>query len=264
MFRCLDLLYRTFLSAATGLAVLLALARGLKARQGKTLGNFQADVVRIVLYLFLPLSILIAMFLVSQGVVQTFASNLKITTLENLTQIIPLGPAASQVAIKQIGTNGGGFFNANSAFGLENSTYLSNFLQVLSILLIPAAQVFMFGYILDAKKFSKMIFRVMLALFLLGLFASWIAEAVPHAAFPNSVMLEGKEIRFGLFQSVLWSVSTTVASNGSIKRGNEQPLSGIRNDCNAEYPAGRIVFGGVGSDCTACFCLFCLLCSLPD
>jgi K+-transporting ATPase ATPase A chain len=238
---------QNFLSAATGIAVLLALARGLKARQGKTLGNFQADVVRIVLYLLLPLSVVLALILVTQGVVQTFAPNMNIKTLEGFIQNIPLGPAASQVAIKQLGTNGGGFFNANSAFGFENSTYLSNFLQVLSILLIPAAQVFMFGHILEAKKFSKMIFRVMLTLFLLGLFVSWIAEAMPHAAFPGSIMMEGKEVRFGLFQSILWSVSTTVASNGSINAAMSSlsPISGMIAMLNIQL--GEIVFGGVGS-----------------
>jgi potassium-transporting ATPase potassium-binding subunit len=254
----LGLTVQNFLSAATGIAVLLALARGLKARQGKTLGNFQVDVVRTVLYLFLPLSIILAMILVSQGVVQTFAPNLKIMTLENLSQSIPLGPAASQVAIKQLGTNGGGFFNANSSFSLENSTYLSNFLQVLAILLLPAAQVFMFGHLLDAKKFSRMIFRVMLTIFLIGLFASWIAEAVPHAAFPNSVMLEGKEVRFGLFQSVLWSVSTSVASNGSINAAMSSlsPISGMIAMLNIQL--GEIIFGGVGSGLYGMF-LFVLL-----
>lgn len=254
----LGLTVQNFLSAATGIAVLLALARGLKARQGKTLGNFQVDVVRTVLYLFLPLSIILAMLLVSQGVVQTFAPNLKIMTLENLSQTIPLGPAASQVAIKQLGTNGGGFFNANSSFSLENSTYLSNFLQVLAILLIPAAQVFMFGHLLDAKKFSQMIFRVMLTIFLIGLFVSWIAESVPHPAFTNSVMLEGKEVRFGLFQSVLWSVSTTVASNGSINASMSSlsPLSGMIAMLNIQL--GEIIFGGVGSGLYGMF-LFVLL-----
>jgi K+-transporting ATPase ATPase A chain len=254
----LGLTVQNFLSAATGMAVLLALARGLKARQGKTLGNFQTDIVRIVLYLLLPLSGVLALILVTQGVVQTFAPNMNIKTLEGFIQNIPLGPAASQVAIKQMGTNGGGFFNANSAFSFENSTYLSNFLQVLSILLIPAAQVFMFGHILDAKKFSKMIFRVMLTLFLLGLFASWIAEAMPHAAFPGSVMMEGKEVRFGLFQSILWSVSTTVASSGSINAAMSSlsPISGMIAMLNIQL--GEIVFGGVGSGLYGMF-LFVLL-----
>ena len=148
----LGLTVQNFLSAATGIAVLLAIARGLKNRQSSRLGNFYGDLVRSVIYILIPLSVLLAFALISQGVIQDFGDYKTITTLEGNEQIIPSGPAASQIAIKQLGTNGGGFFNTNSSHPFENPTPLSNLLQMLSILLIPASLTFTYGYIVGSKK----------------------------------------------------------------------------------------------------------------
>jgi potassium-transporting ATPase potassium-binding subunit len=243
----LGLTVQNFVSAATGIAVLLALIRGISIRKGKTLGNFWVDITRSVLYLLLPLSILFSVLFISQGVVQTFTTNVEATTLEGATQIIPLGPAASQISIKQLGTNGGGFFNTNSCFPFENPTYLSNFLQVLAILLIPCALVFMYGRMVKSKKHAWIIFSIMLIVFLGGLTTSYISEISGAKAFRNCSMMEGKEVRFGIFQSVLWSTATTAASNGSVNSmiSSMSPLSGLVAMMNIQL--GEIIFGGVGA-----------------
>jgi potassium-transporting ATPase potassium-binding subunit len=249
---------QNFLSAATGIAVLLALIRGIARRKGISLGNFWVDVVRIILYLLLPSSIILALVLVSQGVVQTLSGNITAITLEGFKQILPLGPAASQIAIKQLGTNGGGFFNTNSAFPFENPNYLTNFLEVLSILLIPSALVFMYGKMLNSVKHARIIFSVMLIIFLFGLCTSYISEISSNSVFGSASLMEGKETRFGIFNSVLWSTATTVASNGSVNAmiSSMSPIAGLVSMINIQL--GEIVFGGVGSGLYGMF-LFILL-----
>lgn len=254
----LGLTVQNFMSAATGIAVMLALIRGIVIRKGSTLGNFWADVTRSIIYVLLPFSILFSLILISQGVVQTFTVNIHATTLEGTSQIIPLGPAASQIAIKQLGTNGGGYFNANSAFTFENPTYFSNFLQVISILLIPAALVFTFGRMLNSLKHARVIFSIMLIVFVAGVVTSYISEISGSNVFGNSALMEGKEIRFGIFQSVLWSTATTAASNGSVNSmiSSMSPLSGLVAMLNIQL--GEIIFGGVGAGLYGMF-LFILL-----
>jgi len=243
----IGLAVQNFVSAAVGIAVLLALSRAISIRKGTTLGNFWVDITRTVLYLLLPLSVILSVLLISQGVVQTFSSYVTATTLEGLEQVIPLGPAASQIAIKQLGTNGGGFFGVNSAFPFENFTPFSNFLQVLSILLLPAALVFTYGRILGNKKHAWMIFGVMMFVFIAGVVVSYWSEVSTSSAFHTSQLMEGKETRFGVFNSVLWSVATTVASNGSVNamHSSLSPIAGFVTLLNMQL--GEIIFGGVGS-----------------
>jgi K+-transporting ATPase ATPase A chain len=243
----IGLTVQNFVSAAVGIAVLLALSRAISIRKGTTLGNFWIDITKTVLYLLLPLSVILSVLLISQGVVQTFSSYVTATTLEGLEQVIPLGPAASQIAIKQLGTNGGGFFGVNSAFPFENFTPFSNFLQVLSILLLPAALVFTYGRILGNKKHAWMIFGVMMFVFIAGVVVSDWSEVSTSSAFHTSQLMEGKETRFGVFNSVLWSVATTVASNGSVNamHSSLSPISGFVTLLNMQL--GEIIFGGVGS-----------------
>ena len=243
----LGMTVQNFLSAATGIAVMIALIRGISRRSGKTIGNFWVDVTKSVLYVLLPLSIILSVILVSQGVVQTFHPYVTAKTLEGTQQTIPLGPAASQIAIKQLGTNGGGFFNTNSAFPLENPTPLSNILEVLSILLLPGALVFTYGKMLGSKKHAWTIFGVMLFLFLSALVVSYFSETAANPIFKTNLLMEGKENRFGIFNSVLWSVATTVASNGSVNAMHSSltPISGMIAMLNIQL--GEIVFGGVGA-----------------
>jgi potassium-transporting ATPase potassium-binding subunit len=254
----IGLTVQNFVSAATGIAILLALSRAISARKGTSIGNFWVDLTRTVLYLFLPLSVILSVLLISQGVVQTFSSYVIVTTIEGIEQIIPLGPAASQIAIKQLGTNGGGFFGVNSAFPFENFTPFSNFLQVLSILLLPAALVFTYGRILGNKKHAWTIFGVMMFVFVTGVIISYWSEVSSSSSFQTTQLMEGKEARFGVFNSVLWSVATTVASNGSVNamHSSLSPISGFVTLLNIQL--GEIIFGGVGSGLYGMF-LFILL-----
>ncbi len=169
MVQMIGLTVQNFLSAATGIAVLLALIRGISRKTTDKLGNFWADITRSVLYVLLPLSIIFAVFLTGQGVVQNFKSYEKVHTLQDSEQIIPMGPAASQVAIKQLGTNGGGFFNANSAHPFENPTPLSNFFEMLAILLIPASLTYMYGKMVGSTRQGWIIFITMMILLIAGL-----------------------------------------------------------------------------------------------
>jgi len=243
----IGLTVQNFVSAATGITVLLALTRGLIVRKGNSLGNFWVDLIRSTLYLLIPLSVIFAIVLVSQGVVQSFSSYKEITTLEGYKQIIPMGPAASQIAIKQLGTNGGGFFNTNSAFPFENPTPLSNFLQMFSILLIPASLVFTYGKLIGSKKQAWIIFFVMMFVFVLGLLVSTYSEYSNNTVFQTSGLMEGKETRFGILNSVIWSTATTAASNGSVNamHSSLSPLTGLVAMFNIQL--GEIIFGGVGS-----------------
>jgi K+-transporting ATPase ATPase A chain len=283
----LALAVQNFLSAATGIAVLLALIRGFTVRQGQLIGSFWVDMTRSTLYILLPLSLLLALALVGQGVVQSFrpyqtaALVNPITVQEPVTdaagnplkddkgnpqtkpvrvdtQTIPLGPAASQIAIKQLGTNGGGFFNVNSAHPFENPTPLSNLLELLSILLIPAALCYSFGCLVGDRRQGWALLAAMLVLWLplLGLTA-W-SEGRSNPAYPAAIAqapsaqqsggnMEGKETRFGVANSALWAAATTAASNGSVNSMHDSytPVGGLIAMWLIQL--GEVIFGGVGS-----------------
>jgi potassium-transporting ATPase potassium-binding subunit len=243
----IGLTVQNFVSAATGIAVFLALARGIKNKMSDNLGNFWVDLVRSTLFVLLPLSIILAIVLVSQGVVQNLNHYTEITSLEGIKQIIPSGTAASQIAIKQLGTNGGGFFNANSAFPFENPTPFSNFLQVLSILLIPSALTYTYGKIAGSTRQGWVLFSVMLTILVIGLSISLYSEYSMNHNIGIAGNMEGKETRFGITNSVIWSTATTAASNGSVNAMHESlmPLSGLVAMLNIML--GEIVFGGVGA-----------------
>jgi K+-transporting ATPase ATPase A chain len=264
----LGLSVQNFLSAATGMAVLVALIRGLTRKSAETIGNFWVDMTRSTLYVLMPMSFLLAVALVSQGVVQSFSPAVEVSVLEPMvdadgkavsTQTIPLGPAASQIAIKQLGTNGGGFFGVNSAHPLENPTPLSNFLQVLAILLIPAALCYTFGDMVSDKRQGWALLAVMLVVFVPMLGLSLWAETQGNPRI-NSLgvdavatteqsggNMEGKETRFGVGSSVLWAAATTAASNGSVNSMHDSytPLGGLTPMWLMQL--GEVIFGGVGS-----------------
>lgn len=259
---------QNFLSAATGMAVLAALVRGLARRSAQTVGNFWADLVRGTLYILLPLSALLALALVSQGVVQTLSAYKSVPLLEPTVddagnpifeQVLALGPVASQVAIKQLGTNGGGFFGVNSAHPFENPTPLSNFLEMLAILLIPAALTHTFGKMIGDTRQGWMVLAVMLTLFAAALAGAVMAEQAGNPAFGDLSVdqsasdlqpggnMEGKEVRFGIPNSALWATATTAASNGSVNSMHDSytPLGGLVPMILMQL--GEVVFGGVGS-----------------
>ncbi len=243
----LGLTVQNFVRAATGIAVLLALAKGLSRKTTDKLGNFWADLTRSTLYVLLPLSILFAIFLVGQGVVQNFDSYQTAHTLQGTSQVIPMGPAASQIAIKQLGTNGGGFFNTNSAHPFENPTPLSNLLEMLAILLIPAGLTYTYGKMVGSKRQGWTIFIVMFILLITGLAISLYAEYAANPIFGHLPLMEGKETRFGITNSVIWSTSTSAASNGSVNAMHDSlsPLAGMVAMINLML--GEIIFGGVGA-----------------
>ena len=270
---------QNFLSAASGIAVLIAFVRGFTLKASSAIGNFWVDLIRATLYVLLPLSLLLALALIGQGVVQSLRPYESAAIINPITvdlpvtdpqgnaqtqptridsQIIPLGPAASQIAIKQLGTNGGGFFSANSAHPFENPTPLSNFLEVLAILLIPAALCYTFGLMVGDVRQGMAVLAAMLVLFvpLLGLTA-W-AEARGNADYPQLVAqqasaqqtggnMEGKETRFGVADSTLWAAATTAASNGSVNSMHDSytPIGGLIPMWLIQL--GEVVFGGVGS-----------------
>ncbi|WP_027592849.1 potassium-transporting ATPase subunit KdpA [Pseudomonas sp. LAIL14HWK12:I7] len=248
----LGLTVQNFVSAATGLAVLVALCRGIARRSAATLGNFWVDMTRATLYGLLPLCLVLALLLVWQGVPQTFADYAHALTLQGTDQTIPLGPAASQIAIKQLGTNGGGFFGVNAAHPFENPTAWSNLFEVASIILIPAALVFTFGHYVKDLRQSRAILACMLSLFLMGGATALWSEYQPNPALQSaqvqqSAPLEGKESRFGTTGSVLWTVTTTAASNGSVNAMHDSlnPLTGMVAMVN--MMVGEVIFGGVGA-----------------
>lgn len=226
---------QNFVSAASGMAVLAALVRGIVARRSAGIGNFWADTVRGTLYILLPMAGALALLLASQGVVQNLRAAVKV---EGSRQVLPMGPAASQVAIKQLGTNGGGFFGANSAHPFENPTPLSNFAECVSILLIPAALCFTFGRMVGDRRQGWALLAAMLLLFLP------LLGAAIHAERGN---LEGKETRFGTMNSALWAAATTAASNGSVNSMHDSftPVGGLVALFLMQM--GEVVFGGVGS-----------------
>lgn len=246
---------QNFVSAATGMAVLVALSRGIARRSASTIGHFYVDLTRSTLYVLLPLSFALAILLVSQGVVQTFkpyATTELIQPIgETTTQTIALGPAASQVAIKQLGTNGGGFFNVNSAHPLENPTPLSNFAQCIAILLIPAALCYTYGRLVNDTRQGWAILVAMLAIFVPMTIACAVAENQPNQQLQQlgvvGANMEGKEARFGVTSSAIWAVATTAASNGSVNSMHDSfsPIGGLIPMWMMQL--GEVVFGGVGS-----------------
>lgn len=238
---------QNFVSAATGLAVLLALIRGIKRRSTMLIGNFWTDLTRTVVYLLLPLSFLLALILVGQGVIQNFQPYQEAILWEKGTQMLPMGPAASQVAIKQLGSNGGGFFNANSSHPFENPTQLSNFLELLAILCIPTATVYMYGLMLGSKRQGFVLLGVMFGLWIIALAVGLYAEWLPNQVLGYNPVLEGKETRLGVTNSVLWSISTTAVANGSINSMLDSlaPLTG--GMALFQILLGEIIFGGVGT-----------------
>jgi K+-transporting ATPase ATPase A chain len=243
-----------FLSAATGLAVAIALIRGFVRKSTKTIGNFYVDLTRGVLYILLPIAIVGALILVWQGVPQTLGAYIDATTVEGAKQTIALGPVASQEVIKELGTNGGGFFNANSAHPYENPTPLTNFLENLLIFLIPAALVDTYGRMIGQRRQAYAIYGAMAILFVIGLAAAYWTEAMPNPALAQIAgydsaqgNMEGKEVRFGLADSVLWAVTTTDTSCGAVNAMHDSlmPLAGMVPLVNIML--GCIIFGGVGS-----------------
>ncbi len=285
----LGLAVQNFLSAATGMAALVAFVRGFVRSTAKGIGNFWADLVRITLYVLLPLSLVLALVLVSQGVVQSFKTyqlaplpqpatyeNPKVDaagqpvrdakgnpvteTVVGKEQVLPLGPAASQIAIKQLGTNGGGFFNANSAHPFENPSPLTNFLEMLSILLIPAALCYTFGRMVGDTRQGWAVLAAMTIVFCALLSMTlWselkgnpaIANLADTTPSPNALSpegnMEGKEVRFGVVNSVIWATATTAASNGSVNSMHDSfmPLGGMVS--MGLMQLGEVIYGGVGS-----------------
>lgn len=243
----IGLAFQNFVSAAVGIAVAIAITRGIARKSTQGIGNFWVDLTRSTIYILLPIAFFLALVLVSQGVVQNFAPYLEAITLEGAKQILPFGPAASQVSIKFLGTNGGGFFNANSSHPFENPTALSNFLQMLAIFIIPAALTYTFGVMTNARKHGWLIYGVMMTLFVVLTSASLISEYSQNPIVGQSGVMEGKETRFGIFNSILFSTVTTSASCGGVNamHSSLSPLSGGIATFNMML--GEIIFGGVGA-----------------
>ena len=248
----LGLTVQNFVSPAVGLAVLVVFCRGIARKSTNNLGNFWVDLTRATLYGLLPFCLILALLLVWQGVPQTFMDYVHGLTLQGADQTIPLGPAASQIAIKQLGTNGGGFFGVNSAHPFENPTAWSNLFEVASIILIPVALLFTFGHYVKDLRQSRALLASMLILFVLGLGVTTYAEMQPNpalSALPIEQVgsLEGKESRFGTVASSLWAVTTTAASNGSVNAMHDSfsPLGGMVPMLNIML--GEVIFGGVGA-----------------
>ncbi len=248
----LGLAVQNFLSAATGIAVAFALMRGFSRQRGSTIGNVWVDLTRITLWLLLPLSFLLALALISQGVIQNFAADLSVQTLQGSTQMLAQGPVASQEAIKMLGTNGGGFFNANSAHPFENPTVFSNLLQMLAIFVIPAALCLAFGRLVGDRRQGAALLATMTVIFIACV---WLITASEQAGNPvllqagadSAANLEGKEARFGIIASSLFATITTAASCGAVNTMHDSltPLGGLVP--MALMQLGEVIFGGVGA-----------------
>lgn len=244
---------QNFLSAATGIALAIALIRGFARRQATSVGNFWVDLTRITLYLLLPLSVAIALVLVWQGTPQTLGPWVEAVTLEGATQTMAMGPVASQIAIKMLGTNGGGFFNANSAHPFENPTALTNLLQMLAIFAIGAALTNTFGRMVGNERQGWAILAAMLVLFTAGVAVAYRAEAQANPALvalsvdPAAGNMEGKEVRFGIALSALFATVTTAASCGAVNAMHDSfmPLGGMVLLINMQL--GEVIIGGVGA-----------------
>jgi K+-transporting ATPase ATPase A chain len=240
-----------FFSAAAGIAVAIAVIRGFSRHSARTLGNFWVDFTRCIVYILLPLSVLAALLLCSQGVIQNVEPYAKVATLEGATQTIAQGPVASQEAIKMLGTNGGGFFNANSAHPYENPTPLANFLQLVLIFVIPAGLTYTFGKMVKDTRQGWALLAAMTILFLAGVFVVYPAEQAGNPILTRLGVaggnMEGKEVRFGIANSALFTVVTTDASCGAVNNMHDSltPLGGLVPLVNIEL--GEVVFGGVGS-----------------
>lgn len=247
----LGLTHQNFLSAATGIALAMALIRGFSRSSMRTVGNFWVDVTRVTLYVLLPICIIYALFLVSQGMPQTLGAYVDATTLEGGKQTIALGPVASQVAIKMLGTNGGGFFNANAAHPFENPTALSNLVQMISIFAIGAAMTNVFGRMVGNERQGWAIFAVMGVLFVAGVAVTYWAEAngtsLLQAYGLTGGNMEGKEVRFGIVASALFAVITTAASCGAVNAMHDSftALGGMIPLINMQL--GEVIIGGVGA-----------------
>ncbi len=255
----LQLAFHNFVSSAVGMGVALAFVRALSRRTAGTIGNFWADLVRGTLYVFLPISFVASLLFVQQGVIQNTSPTLEVTTLEGGTQRIAMGPVASQEAIKQAGTNGGGFFNANASHPYENPTPLTNLLSMVLIFLVPSALVYAFGRMVGHGKHGWTVWAAMAVLFLGGVATTYWAEARGnpiHAAAGVSVVttdaapggnMEGKEVRFGIANSSLYAVITTAASCGAVNAMHDSftPLGGLWPLLNMQL--GEVIFGGVGA-----------------
>jgi K+-transporting ATPase ATPase A chain len=276
------LVFHNFISAAVGIAVAAALVRGIARYSARTIGNFWVDLVRVNLYLLLPISLIYALFLVSQGMIQNFkpydtaqlletavmqvaekdAADQEIIDIQGKpvmkeqkveTQTIAQGPAASQAAIKMLGTNGGGFFNANASHPFENPTPLSNFMQILSIFLIPSGMTYYLGRMVKNQRHGWTVWGVMLALFLAGVLTCWWSEAAGNPRMHalgidgSGGNMEGKEVRFGIFASALFATVTTDASCGAVNAMHDSftPLGGLIPLFNIQL--GEVIFGGVGA-----------------
>ena len=251
------LTFQNFVSAAAGIAVAATLVRGIARKSARTIGNFWADLIRVTLHVLLPLSFLLAIFFISQGVIQNFKADVKVSSLEKpigqeQAQFIPQGPVASQEAIKMLGTNGGGFFNANSAHPYENPTPLTNFFQMLAIFLIPCGLTRYLGLMVGNKKHGWAVWSAMAFLFLASLLVCWTAESKGNSRYQvlsqsSGGNMEGKEMRFGIFNSALFATVTTDASCGAVNSMHDSftPLGGLMPMLNIQL--GEVVFGGVGS-----------------
>ncbi len=251
------LAWHNFVSAAVGIAVAIALIRGIVHRGGSgdtpTLGNFWVDLVRGTLYLLLPLSLVVALVLISQGAIQNFSPYVEAHTLEGAKQTVAMGPLASQEAIKMLGTNGGGFFNANSAHPYENPNPLTNFVELFLILWISAALTYTYGRMVKDQRQGWVLWAAMFFFFAVGIAVCYRAESEGNAAFRGLAVsqpagnMEGKEVRFGIANSALWAVATTDASNGSVNAMHDSftPLGGMVPLFDIQL--GEVVFGGVGS-----------------
>ena len=254
-----QLAFHDFMSAAAGIAVAAALARGLTRRSAGRLGNFWVDLVRITLYLLIPMSLVVALLFVQQGVIQNFAHYVTATTVEGVKQVLAMGPVASQEAIKQLGTNGGGFFNVNAAHPFENPTPWSNFLSMITIFMIPAGLTWMYGRMAKKQAHGWAIWAAMFMLFFGGVATAYWAEAKGnpiHAARGVDVVasatnpggnMEGKDVRFGIANSALYATITTDASCGAVNAMHDSftPIGGMVPLVNMQL--GEVVFGGVGA-----------------
>ena len=247
------LVIHNFTSAATGIAIAAALVRGISRQTARTIGNFWTDIVRVTYYLLLPICLIFALFLVSQGIIQNFHPYTVAQTLEHSTQTIAQGPVASQVAIKMLGTNGGGYMNANAAHPFENPTPLSNLFQMLSIFAIPSALTYYLGRMVKNQRHGWAVWAAMFALFVAGVLVCWQSEAKGNPIHQHLGVaaadgnLEGKEVRFGIFSSALFATVTTDASCGAVNAMHDSftPLGGLVPLFNIE--TGEVIFGGVGA-----------------
>lgn len=250
---------QNFVSPAVGMAVLVAVVRAISRRSGSGIGNFWRDLYRSLVYILLPLSVIVAVILIWQGVPETFLGHATAETLQGAHQTITRGPAASQIAIKQLGTNGGGFWNSNSAVPFENPTGLSNFVEDVSILIIPAAMVFMFGRMVRARRHAWMIYTAMFLMMAIGIGTALATEQhgsqvlrqsgvnIAATSTQSGGNMADKEVRFGIADTALWAATTTDASNGSVNGGHDALTAGGGAVPVVNMYTGEVIFGGAGS-----------------